>query len=593
MINRRKQVYRENRAVMAFVISLGVFIFVITCWNLGKLNQICVLNDEFGYWGTAAYFAGYDWTGLSGTSPYYGFGIAPFYALLFKVFKDVTIIYKGAIVLNAFMLVAAFFLSLSCCKKMFPRMADFYRILFCTFLTLYPNNLVQSQIAWTETILYLWFWVCCYMIISIYEKPRRYKAVLYGAWLLYGMMIHQRVLGVICAGVVIILFLKIINRIDWKFFMLFLGTVVISFVLFYVIKGYLNDNFWVSISDTIASKNNMSGQVKKIEKIFSIEGLVDFFYEVCGQAFYLIVSTCFLVFGFLFEGGKRIVQILKSLMKKKKIVCGKYGVVVIFVFIAFVATFLISTISTAGLTNRGDTLLYGRYNEFLIGPVLLIGLHAFYTAKQKWQTFAVVTGIGVCIAYVVNHVFANHYFSAFYCTNCVGVATSFSESAYYNAGTYSAFVKVMLAVFLVLLLISSRFADKIMYVLGGVCILTMLWIPAAEYNNENTYQLQQNFSENVVDVVEFIEGEKAEETIYYVADDWGADAFQREISDRGIKYIQFYLYDKKIDIQGFHGLETGKELCIVRKESWCYWNMFEKYDLVYDNDQYGVFRSSM
>ena len=33
MINRRKQVYRENRAVMAFVISLGVFIFVITCWE--------------------------------------------------------------------------------------------------------------------------------------------------------------------------------------------------------------------------------------------------------------------------------------------------------------------------------------------------------------------------------------------------------------------------------------------------------------------------------------------------------------------------------------------------------------------------------
>ena len=57
-----------------------VLLYIILC-NLGKLNQICVIDDEFGYWGVGAYFAGYDWTGLTPTSPYYGYGLGFLYML--------------------------------------------------------------------------------------------------------------------------------------------------------------------------------------------------------------------------------------------------------------------------------------------------------------------------------------------------------------------------------------------------------------------------------------------------------------------------------------------------------------------------------
>ena len=48
---------------------LAIIIFLTVILHIGELNQICIIDDEFGYWGTAAFFAGYYWTGLSGTSP--------------------------------------------------------------------------------------------------------------------------------------------------------------------------------------------------------------------------------------------------------------------------------------------------------------------------------------------------------------------------------------------------------------------------------------------------------------------------------------------------------------------------------------------
>lgn len=70
-------------------------------WNsyldLSELLQISVINDDLVIGESAAYFR-VCWTGLSGTSPYYGYGVGMIYFLLFKIFKDSVMMYKAAIV---------------------------------------------------------------------------------------------------------------------------------------------------------------------------------------------------------------------------------------------------------------------------------------------------------------------------------------------------------------------------------------------------------------------------------------------------------------------------------------------------------------
>ena len=42
-----------------------IIIMVITLFFVGEKNVPYVLGDEFGYWTSAAYFFGYDWSGIA------------------------------------------------------------------------------------------------------------------------------------------------------------------------------------------------------------------------------------------------------------------------------------------------------------------------------------------------------------------------------------------------------------------------------------------------------------------------------------------------------------------------------------------------
>lgn len=283
VLNNREKIYS-----IFFKSVCGLIIFGTVIWNLSELLQISVINDEFGYWGIAAYFSGYDWTGLSGTSPYYGYGVGMIYFLLFKIFKDSVMMYKAAIVLNAVMLITAFYISLVCAKKLFPHVSEYLRILFCFFISFYPNTLVQSQYAWTETILYIWFWGMFLLVILIGESASYQKMLFFALGLVYGLMVHQRTLGIFCVGILVIFILMILGKCNKKQFFFFMITIILGFLVYLSIKNYLNDNFWKTISYEMASRNNFSGQLSIIQRIFTPEGIKDFVLGVFGKSFYLL-----------------------------------------------------------------------------------------------------------------------------------------------------------------------------------------------------------------------------------------------------------------------------------------------------------------
>ena len=99
MINDKKKLFE-----LAELILFAVIVFVINIIYVGKFNTFYVLNDEFGYWASAAKFAGYDWSSAASTVNYYSYGYSLLLFPLFAVFKDPAMLYKAALVMNAAMM---------------------------------------------------------------------------------------------------------------------------------------------------------------------------------------------------------------------------------------------------------------------------------------------------------------------------------------------------------------------------------------------------------------------------------------------------------------------------------------------------------
>lgn len=93
-----------------------IIIMVITLFFVGEKNVPYVLGDEFGYWTSAAYFFGYDWSGIASINGYFSFGYGLLLTPLFLL-KDSVLMYRTAIVMNALFLVGSFVFGVYCRTK--------------------------------------------------------------------------------------------------------------------------------------------------------------------------------------------------------------------------------------------------------------------------------------------------------------------------------------------------------------------------------------------------------------------------------------------------------------------------------------------
>ena len=570
------------------LLFISVLMYIVLC-NLSKLNQIYVIDDEFGYWGVGAYFAGYDWTGLTPTSPYYGYGLGFIYMIFFKVFKDATIMYKAAIVLNALLLVCAYLLSIRCIKRIYNNIDEKYIILYCSIAALYPNLIVQSQVGWTECLLYFWFWLCVYIVIEIWNNPNIIKCVFFAVILSYGYMVHQRTLGVIISGILIIALGIVLKKLNIKQGIIFFAIILLCFSVGHEIKLNLQENFWLTLDQDVAGMNNISGQVGKIQYIFSLQGIKDLCIGIIGKIIYLITSTYGLILVVIPILFKNVIYIIKKSCVEKRLWKLKIKEIsFLFLMLAFCSTFAISVIFMIFYDTRLDIVVYGRYIEFTIGPLLIIGfLEAREYITEKKYVFIGAICI-FAIMSILGYAIRENVFSAFHGMNAVGIAEYFSRL---NLASY-AFYKIAIILFIIIVLIYileklQKKWNSLLRLGVYLIIIFTIWNSAIEYNWKAIYDAQSSYAKNTQDVAEAIRENEKNSIIQYVTAE-SVDGLEKdELYDRNIKYIQFYLYDKKIEVSGVSKIKDNC-LYIIRKDSLAFKEMRMKKQIVYENDMYAV-----
>lgn len=526
-----KHLQDKERGILFVIFVGGLLISILSLYNISNTTQMSVLNDEFGYWANAAYFYGYDWSGISFMSPYYSWGYSILLIPLFLI-KNPVIRYQSALVINVVLYLGSYLISYGCIRKICPSLKQVMSIFICTAAALYSNNLLQTNLAWGEGLLYLLFWAIFYVLLLMKEKPLKKYFVLLAFLSGYIYAVHQRSLGVVISVCLVLIVLRFMDKITSKELLYFFLLLFVGLVCHILIKSGIQEALWSAPDAMRVGVNEYSGQMHKVKAIFS-DGET-FMFAVkgfCAKVFYLCASTCMLFAWGVIAFSK---EILVTFQKKIQISAES-----LFCILSVLTTLGINAIFCVG-TFRIDAILYGRYTEFVIGPFLMMGILSFFR-KDRLSKMTIGFSVGIFFLlglYIKGYI---HQGSNYLATMSVGTSLFYNKELDEFAVRYAFGIPFLLGIAFVLL---SRAKKKYVSCLGVVPFI-VFWLASSNNVLKNTVNMWQEGVAELCNISSVIEENDKDIPVYFVYNpdmeglNWSAERIQYQLEDREIQHITY------------------------------------------------------
>lgn len=354
-----------SRKEIIIVALLTTIIFLTHTIYVKDTGIICILDDEYGYWANAAYFSGLDWSATVSKIPYYSYGYSLLLVPLFKIFNNTTTMYQVAVIMNGIMVSISFLLCYDIARKLLKDYNKTVLLSISFLISMYPTYIAYSHLGWGECLLMLLFWFLTWCFVDLNTKSSIYRFLAIGILSSYIYIVHQRSLGILVASIIVISLMKILKKITVKQLLFAILPIIIVMTVHMVIKDNIQSNLWLSGSGIAI--NDFSGQTDKLNQLLSVNGLISFMKILTGQLFYMAAASLMMVYFGIFE-----------LIQKPFGICNRNykddNTVFLYLFL-FVSIVLTITISAVSVINPGriDQIIYGRYNEIIMGPLMLLG----------------------------------------------------------------------------------------------------------------------------------------------------------------------------------------------------------------------------
>lgn len=381
------------------LLALFFIIIFVTFFTSVRRNLPNIYNDEFGYWNSAAWFAGYDWSEVSSITQYYSYGYGIILSCLLRLFKSTTIAYHLAILLNAIWIALSFLVLEAICSKLYKDIGMLKKISMSLLGTLFASNLTQRNYTWPECLLFLLFCLNVYLIILICEKVTYIRIMWLSIISIFTYTIHQRTLAVVVANIIVIFLLLIQKKITMKDVAVFLFVFLAAFIAHIIVKNEIILQVWNNSESS--EVNNMGSQIGKLNFLMSLDGIKTFFLTLLGRIYYMAVSSFLLVF-----------FAIESLIKKIASSCRKKIIDEVSVFLILSLLFGLG-ISTASMftSDFSDVshIVYGRYLDNFMGPFILIGLCELKNGKHGLKRIIfyvnnlLILGLAVSLMWEIYH----------------------------------------------------------------------------------------------------------------------------------------------------------------------------------------------
>ncbi|MEZ3420021.1 MAG: hypothetical protein K1V99_11700 [Bacteroidales bacterium] len=365
----------------------------IVCHGISKSYGFYFPADEFGYWSYAAGLAGYDWSDIASLGSYYSYGYSLILLPVFLIFKDGVIAYRAAMVVNIALLAVCFFIRQKMGRTFYAAAAVFY-----------PTWLFYAGTTFAEILLVTLYLTTCMLLLKYLQTDnKRYMALMLAA-MFYMYLVHLRAIGVLVSGTAVLLLYNIRKYSIRKYIMRNGGRKVRSVLVpaaaaavilaVGLLMGLFIKNYWTGMvygdtADTLKNANDYAGQFEKIAYIFSIEGLKNLIISVSGKILYLGLAS----YGIAYFG---IIYAVRRVREKKYFP--------LFVLLTTVAALMICAIYTIR-PGRVDTLTYGRYHEYVMPVLLMMGIKELgskaVSAKRTMCRIAVMLELEAVMTWLV------------------------------------------------------------------------------------------------------------------------------------------------------------------------------------------------
>lgn len=552
-----------------FILFSCFIVFILAyMYHLNQHRLLYHLGDEWGYWANAAYFNGYDWSGIAQYNGYYSFGYSIMLIPLFLI-KNFEIRYLTALLINNFFQFLSFLLLKNVGEHLFPTLNKKCILIVSLCVTVYVSNIFFAKITLCECILYCTFICITYLIVQIARGGQWRHYVLLGLLSVYIFTIHMRALGVVLAVLFLLLGNFFVDKASRKKIFVCVMEISVLFIIALLMKEHLISKLYSS-SD-YAKGNDFSGQVSKIQLLLSAQGIKLLFRSIIGKFYYLLSASFLIIAWALVWIWEQIRVFLKWNYRKH---ASSVQVRLAFFFmLTFIFTMGISGIATIGESQRLDILIYGRYNEFIIGPLLLVGccylLNERKLINKKWML--AILAYFLCTIYVMKE-FMKVTNPQIISTMIVGVAyLAFDgEKILYTGWQNVIALKSILISVLMMAFLKSR---KIQIRLCGFIIVAAFWFHGGNWLlNQQAYIMNNYYTcKNIAD---YLIDNNIQEVIYVTNEKY--DFFDYYRAD----ILQYMCPDLDIGCQNVKNVSDSNSYALLARKGLFEEGYFDKYECV-------------
>lgn len=477
----RNRVIRNNR----LEILLSLAIVAICILNLWRLYGPLIVPDEVGYWATGYFFSGYNWSGVMGTSSYYGWGYGVVLAIICRIAPSPVFAFRVAIFLNSILLVGCFILAIKVFKYVFPDISHAYRTWMCFAITVYSGYIYYSQTTYCETLILFLYWLALYLLMKIIDKKSYLYIILLALDIAYLGAVHLRTILIFVVAVLVLLFLAIKKELSYKQLVVF-GTICILLLLgVWEVKNYLSNTLYRT--SILLETNNVSGQLDKLSILFSWEGIKQFVGSFVGKVLYAGTATFLLVYVSAFC----CLEKMKKVYIKKKELFSTYELVfILFVFNGFICELLLSSYSLLTY-GRIDHIIYGRYTEFLLGAIILYALGNLYIKLEKKILFLSIATQVICTMVVYRFIVNKDYLGTPSAYTIPGIKGIYTPNGLDPKIQLTLYVSGISIIIFTVIYLMFHLKNKCIVLVG----VSVLWIGIALNCASNSLYAEQQYQE--------------------------------------------------------------------------------------------------
>lgn len=536
-----------NRRKLQMIVAI-LLIAVVHLYDLSSVYSITIINDEFGYVGMGAQMAGYDWTNMLGTSPYYSYGYGIILSLLFRIGLTGVAFFRAAVVLNVIFLIGSFLITCYLADKLIDCK---WNVLIALAINLYTSNIFQCKLCWAETLLYFLSWLFIFFIYQlneIYEMKYLVGIVITAA---YMYTVHQRCLSVVIAAVIMVLFVLLNGHSNRTGFCKMIGAFLIFAGLLFIVseaKQFIVANWYVaeSVADKRIAINDYTGQVSKFKRITDPKNFLTMIMGMLGKLYAQSLASGMLILFALTAAIKTFLgKIVKEIKGKTTLKWTHEEVLMLAAALMFLGAWGIATLYKARTLSeqRYYEIVMTRYIDYVTGPMLLSGFYVLVNYKEHIKNIVASLAAMAGLTILTYFQFIKSYHTLFNSVNVASVYPMLRGAVENLKVVLIAGIGVILfSVFLIAIIYVGNYRKKADI---GIVIAATVMGGVFAYNGitetaEFIQYKQQEVVEYVNPVIDYIEENEWTGTIYYVGT--GNDSYNF------LKILQFMLPDQRIEL---------------------------------------------